>query len=161
MKWALLAVCGLQSESSELLLVKPLAFSNLALARLEGTFLIVLGGSGVEVLLICALHWSLLVARAFCWLSKLFVTALSCCSVTVWIASCIVKCTIATSGKGEYSVLAVRLPDSGGCHELWPEKFKMDYEQAALQCLLLSAFILEIIYNSSWSLAMVISSQSA
>ena len=74
---ALLAVCGLQSHSSELLLVTPLAFSDLALAHLGGSLLI-LGGSGVEVLLICALHLSLLAARAFCGLSKLQVTALPC-----------------------------------------------------------------------------------
>ena len=62
---AFLAVCGLQSDSSELPLVTPLAFSDLALAHLGGTLLI-LGESGVEVLLICALHWSLFAARAFC-----------------------------------------------------------------------------------------------
>ena len=55
------------SDSSELLLVTSLAFSDLALAHL--------GGSGVEVLLICALHWSLFAA-------KLLVTALPCCSLT-------------------------------------------------------------------------------
>ena len=48
---ALLAVCGSQSDSSELPLVTPLAFSDLALARLGGTLLMG-GGSGVEVLLI-------------------------------------------------------------------------------------------------------------
>ena len=55
MKYALLAVCGSQSDSSELLLVTPLAFSSLALAHLEET-LLMLGGSGIEVILICALH---------------------------------------------------------------------------------------------------------
>ena len=55
---ALLAVCDLQSDSSEWPLVIPLAFSDLALARLGGPLL--MGESGVEVLLICALHWSLL-----------------------------------------------------------------------------------------------------
>ena len=60
---AFLAVCGSQSDSSELPLVTPLAFSDLALAHLRGTLLI-LGGSGIEVLLICALHWTLLAARA-------------------------------------------------------------------------------------------------
>ena len=54
---ALLAVCCSQSDSSELLLVTPLAFSDLALAHLGGTLL--MGGSGVEVLLICAIHCSL------------------------------------------------------------------------------------------------------
>ena len=48
---ALLAVCGSQSDSSELLLVTPLAFSDLALASLGGTLLMG-GGSCVEVLLI-------------------------------------------------------------------------------------------------------------
>ena len=52
---ALLAVCGSQSDSSELPLVTPLAFSDLALAHLGGTLLMG-GGSGVEVLLICILH---------------------------------------------------------------------------------------------------------
>ena len=52
---AFLAVCGSQSDSSELPLVTPLAFSDLALACLGG-ILLILGGSGVEVLLICALH---------------------------------------------------------------------------------------------------------
>ena len=109
---AFLAVCGSQSDSYELPLVTPLAFSNLALAHLGGTLLI-LGGSGVEVLLICILHWSLFAAKVLCWLSKLLVTALPCCSLTVWIASCIVLWIIAISGVGEYSVLVVRLPDSG------------------------------------------------
>ena len=86
---AFLAVCGSQSDSSELPLVTPLAFSDLALAHLGGTLLI-LGGSGVEVLLICILHWSLFAAKVLCWLSKLLVTALPCCSLTAWIASCIV-----------------------------------------------------------------------
>ena len=67
---AFLAVCGSQSESSELPLMTPLAFSDLALAHLGGTLLI-LGWSGVEVLLTCALHWSLFAARAFCWVSSL------------------------------------------------------------------------------------------
>ena len=48
---ALLAVCGSQSDSSELPLVTPLAFSDLALALLGGTLLIG-GGSGLEVLFI-------------------------------------------------------------------------------------------------------------
>ena len=49
--WAFLDVCGSQSDSSELLLVTPLTFSDLALVCLGGTLL--LGGcSGVEVLLI-------------------------------------------------------------------------------------------------------------
>ena len=86
---AFLAVCGSQSDSSELLLVTPLAFSDLALAHLRGT-LLMLGGSGVEVLLICTLHWSLFAAKVLCWLSKLLVTALPYCSLTAWIASCIV-----------------------------------------------------------------------
>ena len=86
---AFLAVCGSQSDSSELLLVTPLAFSDLALAHLRGA-LLVLGGSGVEVLLICMLHWSLFAAKVLCWLSKLLVTVLPCCSLTAWIASCIV-----------------------------------------------------------------------
>ena len=60
-----LAVCGSQSDSSELLLVTPLALSDLALVHLGGTLLI-LGGSGVEVLLICALHWSLFAAKVLC-----------------------------------------------------------------------------------------------
>ena len=48
---AILDVCGSQSDSSELPLVTPLAFSDLALAHLGGTLL--MGGcSGVEVLLI-------------------------------------------------------------------------------------------------------------
>ena len=78
---AFLAVCGSQSDSSELPLVTPLAFSDLALTHL-GETLLILGGSFVEVLLICALHWSLFAARAFCWISKLLVTALPCCSLT-------------------------------------------------------------------------------
>ena len=77
---ALLAVCSSQSDSSELLLVILLAFSDLALAHLGGTLLL-LGGSGVEVLLICALHWSLFTARAFCWVSSL--SLLSC--VVLWV----------------------------------------------------------------------------
>ena len=48
---AFLAVCGSQSDSSELPLLTPLAFSDLALAHLGGTLLMG-GGSGVEVLLI-------------------------------------------------------------------------------------------------------------
>ena len=110
---ALLAVCGSQSNSSELPLVTSLAFSDLALAYLEGILLTTLEGSGVEVLLICALHWSLFAARAFCWVSKLLVTALPYCSLTVWMVSCMDLWTIATSGRGEYSILVVRLPDSG------------------------------------------------
>ena len=86
---AFLPVCGSQSDSSELLLVTPLAFSNLALACLRGT-LLMLGGSGVEVLLICILHWSLFAAKVLCWLSKLLVSALTCCSLTEWIESCII-----------------------------------------------------------------------
>ena len=109
---AFLAVCGSQSDSSELPLVTPLAFSDLALACLGGTLLMG-GGSGVEVLLIWILHWSLLAAMAFCWFSKLLVTAFPCWSLTVWIASCIVLWIITISGFGEYSVLVVRLPDSG------------------------------------------------
>ena len=56
MNLALLAVCGSQSDSSELPLVTPLAFSDLALTCLEGVLLMMLGGSDVEVLLICVLH---------------------------------------------------------------------------------------------------------
>ena len=93
-------------------LVTPLAFSDLALALLGGTLL--MGGcSGVEVLLIWILHWSLLAAIAFCWLSKLLVTALPCCSLTAWMASCIVLWIIAISGVGKYTVLTDKLPDSG------------------------------------------------
>ena len=78
---AILDVCGSQSDSSELPIVTPLAFSNLALARLGGTLL--MGGcSGVEVLFIWILHWSLLAAIAICWFSKLLVTTLPCCSLT-------------------------------------------------------------------------------
>ena len=78
---AFLDVCGSQSDSSELPLVTPLTFSDLALACLGGTLL--LGGfSGVELLMICMLHWSLLAAMAFCWLSKLLVTALPGWSLT-------------------------------------------------------------------------------
>ena len=47
---AFLDVCGSQSDSTELPLVTPLAFSDLALAGLGGTLLMG-GGSGVEVLL--------------------------------------------------------------------------------------------------------------
>ena len=62
---AFLDVCGSQSDSSELLLLTPLTFSDLALAHLGGVLL--LGGcSGMELLLICILHWSLLAAMAFC-----------------------------------------------------------------------------------------------
>ena len=75
-----LDICGSQSDSSELLLVTPLAFSDLALAHLGGA-LFILGGSGVEVLLICILHWSLFAAEVLCWLSKLLVTAIPCCSL--------------------------------------------------------------------------------
>ena len=86
---AILDVCGSQSDSSELPLVTPLAFSDPALAHLGGTLL--MGGcSGVELLLIWILHWSLLTARAFCWFSKLLVTALPCWSLTAWMASCMV-----------------------------------------------------------------------
>ena len=109
---AILDVCGSLSDSSELPLVTALAFSYLALALLGGTLL--MGGcSGVEVLLIWILHWSLLAAIAFCWLSKLLVTALPCCSLTVWMALCIVLWIIAISGVGEYTVLTDKLPDSG------------------------------------------------
>ena len=77
---AILDVCGSQSDSSELLLVTPLAFSDLALALLGGTLL--MGGcSGIEVLLIWMLHWSLFAAITFCWFSKLLITALPCCSL--------------------------------------------------------------------------------
>ena len=87
--WAILDVCGSQSDSSELPLVTPLAFSNLALAHLGGTLL--MGRcSGVELLLIWILHWSLLTARAFCWFSKLLVTALPCWSLTAWMVLCMV-----------------------------------------------------------------------
>ena len=72
---AFLAVCGSQSDSSELPLVTPLAFSDLALAHLGGTLLI-LGRSGVEVLLICALHRSLFAAKVLCIVSSLLL--LSC-----------------------------------------------------------------------------------
>ena len=86
---AILDVCGSQFDSSELPLVTPLAFSDLALARLGGTLL--MGRcSGVELLLIWILHWSLLAARALCWFSKLLVTALPCWSLTAWMASCMV-----------------------------------------------------------------------
>ena len=71
------------------------------------------GCSGVEVLLIWILHWSLLAAIAFCWLSKLLVTTLPCCSLTAWMASCIVLWIIAISGVGKYTVLTDKLPDSG------------------------------------------------
>ena len=109
---AILDVCGSQSDSSELPLVTPLAFSNLALALLGGTLL--MGGcSGIEVLLIFMLHWSLFAAIAFCWFSKLLVTTLPCCSLTAWMASCIVLWIIAISGVGEYTVLTDKLPDSG------------------------------------------------
>ena len=94
---AILDVCGSLSDSSELPLVTPLAFSDLALALLGGT-LLVGGCSDVEVLLIWILHWSLLAAIAFCWLSKLLVTALPCCSLTARMASCIVLWIIAISG---------------------------------------------------------------
>ena len=106
-----LAVCGSQCDSSELPLVTLLAFSDLALACLGGTLL--MGWSGVEVLLICALHWSLFAGRAFCWVSKPLVTALLCCSLFAWMASCMDLWTIAISGRGECSILIVRLPDSG------------------------------------------------
>ena len=109
---AILDVCGSLSDSSQLPLVTPFAFSDLALALLGGTLL--MGGcSGIEVLLIWMLHWSLLAAIAFCWSSKLLVTALPCCSLTVWMASCIVLWIIAISGVGEYTVLTDKLPDSG------------------------------------------------
>ena len=109
---AFLDVCGSQSDSSELPLVTPLAFSNLALAHLGGTLL--MGGcSGVELLLICRLHWSLFAARAFCWLSKLLITALPCWSLTAWMASCMVLKIMAISGVGEYTVLTDKLPVSG------------------------------------------------
>ena len=111
LNWALLAVWGSQSDSSELPLVTPLTFSDLALSHLGGTLLI-LGGSSVEVLLIWILHWSLFAANVLCWLSKLLVTALPCWSLTVWMASCIVLWIIVISGVGKYSVLVVRLPDS-------------------------------------------------
>ena len=108
---AFLDVCGSQSDSSELPLVTPLVFSDLALAHLGGTLL--MGGSGVEVLLISMLHWSLLAAMAFCWFSQLLVTALPCWSLTAWKASCIVLWITAISGVGEYTVLTDKLPDSG------------------------------------------------
>ena len=108
---AILDVCGSQSDSSELPLVTPFAFSDLALACLGGTLL--MGGCwGVEVLLIWKLHWSLLVAMAFCWSSKLLVTALPCWSLTAWMASCIVLWIITISGVDEYTVLTDKLPDS-------------------------------------------------
>ena len=72
---ALLAVYGSLSDSSELLLVTPLVFSNLALAHLGGTLLI-MGGSEVEVLLICDVYWSMLAASVFCCWKRLLVTAL-------------------------------------------------------------------------------------
>ena len=65
MKHALLAVYGSQSDSPELWLVIPLAFSNLALACLGGALLWE-GGSGVEVLLIWDIHSNLLLAISFC-----------------------------------------------------------------------------------------------
>ena len=43
MNLALLTVCSSQSDSSELLLVTPLAFSDLALPHLGGTLLMMLG----------------------------------------------------------------------------------------------------------------------
>ena len=52
---AFLDVCGSQSDSSELLLVTPLSFSDLALAHLGGTLLLG-GSSGVELLMIWILH---------------------------------------------------------------------------------------------------------
>ena len=71
------------------------------------------GCSGVEVLLIWMLHWSLFAAIAFCWFNKLLVITLPCCSLTAWMASCIVLWIIAISGVGEYTVLTDKLPDSG------------------------------------------------
>ena len=105
MNWALLAVGGsllLDWESSELLLVTPLAFSNLALG-LQGGTLLIGGGFGVDVPCIWLLHWSFASAGLVC----------CCCSLTAWMASCILLCTMAISGRDEYKVLAVRLPDSG------------------------------------------------
>ena len=72
---------GVFSLDFPLQLVIPLAFSDIALVHLRETLLI-LGGSGIEVLLICALHWSLFTAKVLCWVSKLLVTALPCCSLT-------------------------------------------------------------------------------
>ena len=86
--------------------------SYLPLAHLGGALLME-GGSGVEVLFNWDIYCSLLLAISFCCWKNLLVTALSCCSLTVWMASCIVWCTMAISGRGEYTDLTVRLLDSG------------------------------------------------
>ena len=102
-----------QSLSSELPLVVPLAISDLALARLGNALLLGGEGSGVEVFQIWLIHLSLLAASCCCSCRNLLVTALPCWSLTAWMASCIVLWTIAISGRGEYTDLIVRLPDSG------------------------------------------------
>ena len=121
MKQYLLAVCSSQSDSYELLLVTPLAFSNLALAHLGGTLLIVPGESGVEVFLICALHWSLWVARVCCCWSKLLVTPLPCCSLHEWYHA--LSDVLLPFQGGESTVFAARLPDwwwwSWSFHAAW------------------------------------------
>ena len=93
--------------SFELPLVVPLALSNLALACLGNTLLLGGGGSGVDVLLIWVIHCNLLAATC-CYWRNFMVTALPCCSLTAWMASCIVQYKIAISGRGKYTVLAVR-----------------------------------------------------
>ena len=86
------------------------AFSDLALSHLGGT-LHILGGSGVEVLLIWDIHCNLLDAISFCCWKNPLVTALPCCSLTEWMASWIVQRTVAISGRGKYMALVVRLTD--------------------------------------------------
>ena len=104
--------CSLLQLFSELLLVTPLAITDLVLPCLGGALLMG-GGLDVDVCFIWAMHNNLLMDISFCCLRKVLVTALPSCSMTTWMASCIVWCTIAISESGEYTDLAVRLQNSG------------------------------------------------
>ena len=115
-KQAWLAVCGsllsLWEDSSELLPVTPLAFSDLALDHLGGNFALPLGGSGVDVL-ICWFTSAFWLASWTCCCSRCLVTALCCWSLTAWTASWNDLVTMAISGRDECRLLSWWLPASG------------------------------------------------
>ena len=93
--------------------------------------------------------------RAWCWclpyLVQAFklagcylVTALPCCSLTAWMASCIVLWRIAISGRGKYTDLAVRLPDSG------EEGLEVSLEFASLLTLYSVEVAVDIHFGRMW-----------
>ena len=77
---------SLWEDSSELLLVTPLAFPDLALDRLGNIIALLLGGSGVDDL-ICWFTSAFWLASWTCCFNKCLVTGLCCWSLTAWMAS--------------------------------------------------------------------------